>query len=240
MIVYTRRFIMTIMKTKIISLGGSIVAPDSPDVPFIAKFTQTVRDYLNRNENHRLIFIVGGGGPARIYQNACKEIVSEISNEELDWIGITATRLNAQLIKAVFADECPQAVVYDPTADFDFKGRILVAAGWKPGFSTDTDAVYLAEKFAADTVINLSNIAKVYTDDPKLNPDAKPIDSIGWNDFIKMVGTEWTPGKNLPFDPIASQKAAELGLKVICAGGRDLDNIARILNDDPFFGTVIG
>lgn len=228
------------MNTKIISLGGSIVAPEGPDAPFVARFAETVRTYLAADKTRRLILIVGGGGPARIYQKACRDIVSDLPDEEQDWIGIMATRLNAQFVKAVFAAECPQPVICDPTASFDFEGRILVAAGWKPGFSTDTDAVYLAEKFAADTVINLSNIAKVYTDDPKLNPDAEPVDAMSWNDFIAMVGTEWTPGKNLPFDPIASQKAAVLGLKVICAGGRDLDNIAKLLNGEPFFGTVIG
>lgn len=228
------------METKIISLGGSIVAPDAPDTKMIAEFAKTIRKFLAADDNRRLILIVGGGGPARVYQKACREIVPGLSDEEQDWIGIMATRLNAQLIKAVFADECPQPVVCDPTADFAFEGRILTAAGWKPGFSTDTDAVYLAEKFAADTVINLSNIKKVYTDDPKLNPDARPVDRMSWNEFISMVGTEWTPGKNLPFDPVASQKAAALGLKVICAGGRNPENLRKILNGEPFFGTVIG
>lgn len=228
------------MDTKIISLGGSIVAPEGPDSDFVSQFAQSVRAYLAEDSQRRLIFIVGGGGPARIYQKACREIVDSISPEEQDWIGIMATRLNAQLVKAVFCDLCPQPVVYDPTANFDFKGRVLVAAGWKPGFSTDTDAVYLAQKFQADTVINLSNIEKVYTDDPKINPQAVPVDSMNWKEFIKMVGTEWTPGKNLPFDPIASQKAAELNLKVICAGGRNLDNIQKILRGEAFFGTTIG
>ena len=120
-----------------------------------------------------------------------------------------------------------------------FTGRILVAAGWKPGFSTDTDAVYLAEQFNADTVVNLSNIEKVYTDDPRKNPDAKPIDSISWTDFRKMVGDEWVPGKNCPFDPIASKKAQELGLKVICAAGKNISNLESILNEKDYIGTTI-
>ena len=54
----------------------------------------------------------------------------------------------------------------------------------------------LAEKFGGDTVVNLSNIEKVYTDDPRKNPEAKPLDQISWADFRKMVGDEWVPGKN--------------------------------------------
>ena len=151
-----------------------------------------------------------------------------------------ATRLNAQLVKAIFGDLCKEDVVTNPTQANEFTGKILLAAGWKPGFSTDNDAVLLAEKFSADTVVNLSNIEKVYTDDPRKNPDAKPIDSISWADFCAMVGDEWEPGKNCPFDPIASKKAREMGLKVICAGGKNIENIRKILDEKDFVGTIIG
>ena len=55
-----------------------------------------------------------------------------------------------------------------------------------------------------------------------------------------MVGGEWIPGKNLPFDPIASQKARDAKIKVVCANGRDIENIEKILNGENFVGTVIG
>jgi uridylate kinase len=135
---------------------------------------------------------------------------------------------------------CTQDVVIDPSQTGPLMGRVLVAAGWKPGFSSDYDAVLLAERFNADKVINLSNIEKVYTDDPKKNPDAKPIDAISWADFRAMVGDEWVPGKNVPFDPIASRHASKIGIKVICAAGKDLPNLKKILNDEEFVGTTIG
>ncbi len=89
-------------------------------------------------------------------------------------------------------------------------------------------------------VINLSNIAKVYTADPKIDPSATPIDSISWEDFRIMVGDTWIPGKNVPFDPIASKEAASLGLTVICADGRNIENTLHILKNEDFVGTVIG
>lgn len=225
----------------VLSVGGSIVAPETPDTDFIAKFATMIRDWLSKDDSRKLILVIGGGGPARIYQQAYKTVATaeNYKAEEADWVGITATRLNAQLLKAIFSDLCPQDVVYDPTAAQDFSGKILIAAGWKPGFSTDTDAVFLAEKFNAKTVINLSNIEKVFTDDPKKNPNAKPLDNISWKDFRKMVGDEWTPGKNTPFDPIASQKAEKAGITVICAGGRNIENTRAILEEKDFIGTKI-
>ena len=227
---------------KVLSVGGSIVVPEFPDTEFLKSFVSLAKKWLSQDSERKLILVVGGGGPARIYQNAYREIngSDNYDNYQADWIGITATRLNAQLLKASFADLCVQDVVYDPTAVKEFKGRVLVAAGWKPGFSTDTDAVYLAETFGAKTVVNLSNIEKVYTDDPRKNPDAKPLDTISWADFRKMVGDEWTPGKNCPFDPIASKKAEANNMKVICAGGKNIENIKAILNDNEYIGTTIG
>ncbi|MBU0954965.1 MAG: UMP kinase [Spirochaetes bacterium] len=226
--------------TKVVSLGGSIVAPETPDAEFIRDFAAVVRQWLASDLANRIILVVGGGGPARSWQQAYRAAVPVADSDAQDWIGIMATRLNAQLIRSVFLDLCPQDVVYDPTAVGVFGGRVMVASGWKPGFSTDFDAVVLAERFMADTIVNLSNIAKVYTADPKLDPSAKAVDAMSWEEFRQMVGDEWTPGKNSPFDPVASKRAQELKLKVICAAGRDLPNLLAILEGREFSGTTIG
>ena len=225
---------------KVLSVGGSIIAPSEPDTDFLKGFSSLIREWLSADSARKLILVAGGGGVARVYQQALRAVSPESADASSDWIGIMATRLNAQLLKAIFADLCPADVIYNPMEASAFSGRVMVAAGWKPGFSTDNDAVILAERFSADTVINLSNIKKVYTDDPKANPAAKPIDSISWKDFRKMIGDEWTPGKNVPFDPVASERAESLKIKVICAAGKNLENLKAILEGGDFEGTAIG
>jgi uridylate kinase len=234
------------MKTWVLSVGGSIIAPNGADSEFIAGFYSLIKTYIEKN--HRFIIVTGGGAVARDYQNAFRQInsITGASNlngdnhsAELDWIGIAATRLNARLIKAVFNEYCREEVITDPTAPSSFAGAVLVAAGWKPGFSTDYDAVILAEVFGADTVINLSNIAQVYSADPKEDPGAVPLDSLTWDEFRELAGGEWTPGKNSPFDPVAAGKAAASGLKVIVADGRDLENLHAIFAGKQYTGTLI-
>ena len=226
---------------KVISLGGSIVVPGQVDTDFLKIFLVLIKNYLDKDKKRKLIFVVGGGSTARAYQKAYREIADSPDNNNQDWVGIAATRLNAELLKALFSDYCMDNVVTDPTAEISFKGQVLVAAGWKPGFSTDFDAVMLGERFKANTVVNLSNIAKVFSDDPKKNPNAVPLDKISWEDFKKIVGTEWIPGKNVPFDPIATAKAAELKMKVIVAAGKDIENLSVILDErlDLLRGTII-
>ena len=232
------------MRISVLSVCGSIIAPDKVNSVFLSDFLAKIKTYLNANPEDKLIFVCGGGAPARVYQQAYREVVSDAAQQDAgaqDWIGIKATHINAELVKAIFGNLCQDNVVTNPTAEEVLcSGKILVAGGWKPGFSTDTDAVYLAKRFGAKLVINLSNIAKVFTDDPRKNPDAKPIDSISWADFRAMVGDEWVPGKNAPFDPIASRLAQEAGIKVICADGRNTENTLAILNGEAFEGTVIG
>ncbi len=228
------------MDIKILSVGGSIVAPDRVDNVFLINFKKAILEYLDHDLNRKLVFVVGGGGPARAYQKSYREIADIPDPVTQDWIGIMATRLNAELLRGIFSGYCKEPVVTDPTSIKDFQGRILVAAGWKPGFSTDNDSVLLAENLGADTVINLSNIKKVYSADPRLDSDAEPLDEINWADMKKLVGDKWQPGVNVPFDPVATGRAAELGLKVITAAGKDVENIKKILIGEKFNGTVIG
>lgn len=233
----------------VISLGGSIVVPDQPDVELIVAYHRLFREYT-ATAGRRVIVVVGGGAPARTYQQAYRGVGDRLGPDGLvadstrlaaqDWIGITATRLNAELVRHSLGDLCRDPVVYDPTAEFAFTGAVLVGAGWKPGFSTDFDAVLLAERFGADTVVNLSNISQVHTADPKIDPEARPLEAVSWSEFHGIVGTEWKPGSNLPFDPVATKRAAELGLRVIAANGRDIDNTRAILEGKDFFGTTIG
>lgn len=230
------------MSLTIISLGGSIIAPEDPDTEFLLKFRSMVESFIKKGE--RFIFICGGGAPARKYQTAYRQIVKseEQSAQAQDWMGIRATHLNAELVKSIFGSYCKEPVVTNPKEEgLEFTGSVLVGGGWKPGFSTDTDAVYLAQRFGSKLILNLSNIDWVYTDDPRKNPDAVKIEKTTWKDFRKIVGDEWIPGKNTPFDPVASKICDSENIRVVCANGRDLENLSKILEGkSDFKGTVIG
>ena len=85
----------------------------------------------------------------------------------------------------------------------------------------------------------MTNIDRVYTKDPKKYPDAKPINTISWKEYRDIAGDTWTPGLNLPFDPIASKLAESLGLTVKILNGKDLQNLGHALDGKPFVGTTI-
>lgn len=230
------------MALHVISVGGSLIVPDKIDTDFLASFKQLVLKRIEKGD--RFILIAGGGRTCRRYQVAASA-VSEIDNEEKDWLGIHSSRLNGHLLRTIFKSLAYPKLITNYEEDLDefetgeFNEKILTGAGWKPGWSTDYDAVLMAEKFSADSVINLSNTEYVYSEDPKVNPNAKKFENISWKDFRELVGSEWDPGMHAPFDPIASQKADELGLKVAIMNGKNLSNLSDYFDGKEFKGTVI-
>ena len=56
---------------------------------------------------------------------------------------------------------------------------------------------------------------------------------------LTRQGHKWKPGINVAFDPIAVKLGRELGTTVVITGGRDLDNVTKIIAGEEFKGTVI-
>jgi len=64
-------------------------------------------------DGHRFIIIAGGGKTARRYQDAVLE-VAHLDNEDLDWIGIHATRLNGHLLRTIFKTQAHSVMITNP------------------------------------------------------------------------------------------------------------------------------
>lgn len=225
-------------KKAILSLGGSLVAPTSePDAKFLSEFRSLIRKLTAKG--YQFFLIVGGGWVSRHYRDAAKALLSSVSSEDLDWLGIKATQLNALLVKTVFGELAEEKVIEDYEADLPVSRPVVVGSGWRPGCSSDFEAVVMAEKNQVQEIINLTNTDYVYRTDPKTDPRAQPIKEISWTEYRQMIGGYWTPGLSVPFDPVASQKAQSLGLTVKILNGKKLENLEKCLRGKAFVGTVI-
>lgn len=220
----------------IISLGGSLIVPNEIDVVFIKEFVDTITEYANKG--FKFVIITGGGHTARTYIEALKKI-SNPNNIDLDWIGIAGTRLNAELLRVSFGNIAHDSIIMNPDVITNTDKEILIGGGWKPGNSSDLAAVHSAQTVGARKLINLSNIDYAYDKDPKKFSDAVKIEQSSWADFRQILPTEWDPGLNAPFDPIAAQKAEELGLEVVIMNGKNIENLKNYLDGKEFLGTVI-
>jgi len=223
------------METVIISLGGSLIVPSGIDVNFLKKFRKLI---LKSVRKKRFIIISGGGKTCRIYQKAAAK-VTKLTDEDIDWLGIHATRLNAHLLRTIFRGYAYPKVIRNPEEKIKLSRPILIAAGYRPGCSTDYDAVLLAKNFGVKTLLNLTDKNYVYNKDPDRYKKAKPIKQMNWKQYRKISGSKWDPGINVPFDPVAAKEAEKIKLKVIIMNGRDIKNLDNFLEGRKFKGTII-
>lgn len=224
-------------ETFVLSVGGSVLVPNEINSQFLKDFLALIRRQVSLGKS--FVLVVGGGAPARSYQNALKK-AGKPTKDMLDWMGIAATHLNANLVRHAFGDLAEKSIVTNPERPGKMNRPILVSGGWKPGRSTDYEAVMLANHFGASTIINMSNIDYVYDKDPRKFKNAKKIQLIDWNSFQKIVGTKWDPGANVPFDPTATKYAKAKGQKVIILNGNNIKNLASVLSGKgKFKGTVV-
>lgn len=143
--------------------------------------------------------VVGGGNIFRGMRNSAKLGMDQVSG---DYVGMLATVMNAIALQSAFRQlDVPCRVqsalainqVAEPYIRYRAirhleKGRVVIfAAGTgNPFFTTDTAAALRASEINAEAMLMAKNgVDGVYTDDPKINPNAKKLDSISYDDIIK-------------------------------------------------------
>jgi uridylate kinase len=224
-------------KTIVIALGGSIVHPDQIDTQFLKRFKKFLAPFLRRGT--RFVLVIGGGKLARRFQEAAHH-VAKVADEDKDWLGIHATRLNAHLLRTIFRE------IADPVI-IDIRGKlksakypITIAAGWRPGWSTDYVAMQIAQDFGAREAIIAGKPSHVHDRDPAKYPKAAKFSELSWKEYRKLIPAKWSPGMGAPVDPVGAALGARANIKAIIIDGRDLKNFGALLNGKEFQGTIVG
>lgn len=223
----------------ILSVGGSIIIPKTGfDIPFLKAFRSTILKEIKKG--HQFIIVIGGGGTCRQYQAAARAVDPKLTPFDLDMIGIHTTYYNAQFVRHLFKDIAYGEIMINPTKKIKTSKPLIIGCGWKPGCSTDKDAVLAAKTYKVKEVINLSNIDYVFDRDPNEHKDAQVIRDMTWKQFREqVVGHAWKPGMSAPFDPIASKQAEQLKLSVSILRGTNLPEVVKAINGKKFEGTII-
>jgi uridylate kinase len=214
------------MKKVVLSLGGSVLIPTLEEHR-LARYAAVIKELAGYA---RIYVVVGGGGEARRYITAARNLgCSEASADE---VGIAVTRLNAMLLAGVLGDAaCPliagsqaEAMAYGAT------GRIVLMGGITPAQTTDAVAAVLAERCGADLMVNLTSVDGIYTADPKMDPAAERLDRLTPEKLLEIVGTgSLMAGANTVIDMIAAKVIQRSGIPLLVIDGRDPDNLSTAL-----------
>lgn len=229
------------MDKVVISFGGSVVAPAEPDPAYLRAVAERIQAW---SRDLQVLVVVGGGQPARKYIHLARGL--SVGEEDLDRIGVMATRLNAQLLQSLLhawgapvARELPTDTAR--ALALSKPGIIVVMGGTTPGHSTDFVAAELAVAGRAARLVNVTNVDGVYTKDPAQHPDAEHKPRLDFDELLQIIEEEeWTTaGAPGVLDGPATVLIATNGVRTCVVGGKDLDNVEQAVRGHPFHGTVV-
>ena len=222
------------MKTVVVSIGGSVVLSDEADARFLQKLTDL---FIKISHEYRLFVVVGGGKIARRYIKLGREL--GFDEDTLDLIGIDVTRVNARIMTTLLGVSNKQIPhTTDDALAFDFP--IVVMGGTNPKHSTDLVGAELAEKTNAIRFVNATNVNGIYDKDPNTYKDAKQLKEVSIDRLIEQYGTTWgAAGKNIFMDEPALEVIKRGKIPTFIVNGKQLDELEKALSGQPFDGTRI-
>lgn len=205
---------------------------------FIAEVSEKIKKCADNGV--QVAIVVGGGNIWR------GKTGTQISRTRSDHIGMLATVINslamatglenaglpAVTMTAIPMQQIAEPYVRDKAVEYLNSGKaVIIACGsGNPFFSTDTAAILRAVELDADVAMFAKNIDGVYTADPKLDPNAKKLDTISYNDILK--------NDLAVVDSTAAALGRENKLPLLLFGLNDPENIIRAVNADKL-GTIV-
>ncbi len=225
---------LNMMEVIVISVGGSIIVPGEVDLEFLKRLKEIM---MELRKEYKIVICTGGGHTARSYISALRG--GGVTGEELDWMGIEITRINARLVASFIGDANDMI----PRSEEEVAGLleqydIVVCGGLKPGQTSDGTTAMIAKHLRAKKIVNMTNVDGLFTKDPKKHKDAKFIPEISHKEFLKIVrkvGQE--TGQHFVLDIKAAEIAAKENITVFIIKG--VNNLKKCIKGEDFKGTVI-
>ncbi len=219
-----------------VSIGGSILIPGEGDSSYISELSKMLRSAV---VGRCLMVVCGGGRISRYYSETGRALGG--STEQLDHMGIMITRVNAALLRVALGDIAVEGApdTVEEAAELCAEGRVVVMGGTVPGHTTDAVATMLAQKVGASKVINATAVDAVYSEDPKVNPDAERYSELEISQLAELVYSQHDAGSSSVFDPKGVRIATAEGIDILIVSGRDLDDLQAAITGKPVKGTVV-
>lgn len=223
----------------VVSIGGSVLLTGDDDAGYLGRLAALLR---RLGEELPLAVTTGGGRTAREYIRLGRQL--DLTEVELDELGIDVTRLHARLLAARVGGTTP---AHPPTTLREVVHELgraspVVLGGTEPGHTTDAVAALLAVRLRASRMVNATNVDGLYDRDPRTHPDARRIETVSWVEFRRLVHEAATgaAGENFLFDRLGADSLARARIPLAIVQGRDLVALEAAVRGRPFHGTQVG
>ncbi|MDR0778243.1 MAG: UMP kinase [Methanomassiliicoccaceae archaeon] len=224
------------MEKIVVSIGGSVLIPGEDDPSYIRKLADMLTD---ASKIVSLVIICGGGKISRYYVNTGRQLGGSV--DELDMMGIGATRLNAELLRIALGGAAYNGVpnTVDEAVSAFADGKIVVMGGTEPGHTTDAVAAMIAGKIGGIRIVNATAVDAVYSDDPKKDPNAKRFSNLTIKELSNIVYAEHDAGRSSVFDPLGVKLAMRDRIDILMVDGRDIDELKNAILGKKIKGTTV-
>ena len=196
----------------------------------------------NADRGIEIGIVIGGGN----FWRGVKDGAGKVERVSADRMGMLATVMNCVAVCDVLKQMGAKAKVmtalevqgvgerYDTLKAIEYmqQGYIVLFAGGSgcPFFSTDTAAALRAAEIHADAILLAKNIDGVYSDDPRMNPEAVKFDHIDYEEVLAR--------KLAVMDTTATSLAMDNSIPVIVFALAQPENISRVLMGEEIGTTV--
>jgi len=221
-------------------LGDQEFGIDQKPVEMIANEIKIAHDM-----GAEIAIVVGGGNIFRGMKNSAKLGMDQASG---DYVGMLATVMNAIALQsalrklnvscrvqtAIDMDKIAEPYIRFKAMRHLEKNRVVIfAAGTgNPFFTTDTASALRASEIDAEVMLMAKNgVDGVYSDDPRINPEAKKYDKISYDDII-VKGLK-------VMDTSACALCKQNNIPIIVFDFAAKGSIAKLLNGEKL-GTYVG
>ncbi len=185
----------SVYKRVIIKLSGEALAGDKGNGIDEKTLSEVIDQIIEvKNLGVQIGIIVGGGNFWRGRQG------TEMDRSTADHMGMLATVINALAIQdalerkgvptrvqtALTITRVAEPYILRKALSHLNKNRIVIFAcgTGNPYFTTDTAAALRAAEINADVLLLAKNVDGIYDSDPKVNPNAKKLESVTYKDYI--------------------------------------------------------
>ena len=229
-------------KRSLVKLSGEALSAGSDGIlnyEFLEEVCTVIKTCVDMGT--QVSIVVGAGNIWRGRQGV------NMDRTRADHMGMIATVINClalqdtferlgvptRVMTAIEMKECAEPYIRNKAVSHLEKGRVVIfgCGIGSPYFSTDTAAVLRAAEINADIVLLAKNVDGVYTADPKLDPEAKKIDSIEYIDILRE-------GLRV-LDFTATSFSMENHIPILLFGLDDPSNIIKAVNGEKI-GTIVG
>lgn len=221
-------------KRILLKLSGEVLMGNQQygiDPDFVAELAGEVK--AAKDSGLEICLVIGGGNIFRGMAGAAKGM----DRAQADYMGMLATVMNALAMQnalenlgvhtrvqsAVQMDAVCEPVIRRRAERHLEKGRVVIfAAGvGSPYFTTDSGAALRAAEMKCDALLKGTSVDGVYDSDPKVNPDAKRYDTVGYDrvlaDNLKVM------------DASAVALCRDNSIPIVVFSIREQGNLARVL-----------